>query len=525
MDSVLPLFVAIPLLCAALCVIAPNRFVRAALHVAVPAAGVVAGMWLFAETMQHGVLAHNVGEYVGGISIPFTADPFTGLMVAATSVVAVAANWFATVAREVRARYYCALSLMLLAGVNGALMTGDLFNLFVFIEVMLLPSYGLIAMTGTWSRLAGGRTFVLVNLLASTILLIGVALVYATAGSANMAVLAGAAHGNGPVTVAMGLVVIALCMKAGVFPVHTWLPRTYPGTSASVMGLFSGIHTKVAVYALFRIYVIIFDMDSRWAGLIALVMCISMLIGGFGGLAEYSMRRIIGYQMVNGMPFILVMFAFTQADPAHALAAGMFYMVHHMVTIGSLVLTAGSIEETYGTGSISKLTGLMRRDPMVATVFVMGAFSIVGFPPFSGVFGKLFIVFQIAKAHSVMGWVVIAVIVVASFGALLSMVRLWREVFWGQNMKAPEGLFVPMSKLAPGASLAILSVAMFFGAGVLTEATVDAAGSLVNVPAYQRAVLGDVDTAVGLDGADVQAPLHSEPEPVPAVATELGKAE
>ena len=399
---------------------------------------------------------------------------------------------------ETRARFYPALTLMLLGGVYGALLTADLFNLFVFIEVMLLPSYGLITMTGSWSRLAGGRMFVLVNLLTSTVLLIGVSIVYGVIGTVNLAALAGAAKGNGPLTVAMGLVVLALSVKSGLFPVHTWLPRTYPGTSAAVMGLFSGLHTKVAVYALYRIYVVVFDLDQRWAWTIIIFCVVSMLVGSFAGLAEHAMRRIIAYQMVTGMPYIVVMLAFSADDPTRAVAAGIVYMVHHMITVGSLVLTAGAIEETYGTDLLSRLDGLARRDPLVAAVFAMGAFSIVGFPPFSGLWGKVLVVTEIARAGDWHAWLVIAVIIVASFGALLSMIRLWREVFWGGNVQLPDGLYVPLTKLAPGAALIVVSVGMFIAGGALIDAAMTAASGLLDVSGYQHAILGDVSAAIGV---------------------------
>ena len=419
-------------------------------------------------------------------------------MIVAASIVAFASNWFALVVGETRARFYPALTLMLLGGVYGALLTADLFNLFVFIEVMLLPSYGLITMTGSWSRLAGGRMFVLVNLLTSTVLLIGVSIVYGVIGTVNLAALAGAAKGNGPLTVAMGLVVLALSVKSGLFPVHTWLPRTYPGTSAAVMGLFSGLHTKVAVYALYRIYVVVFDLDQRWAWTIIIFCVVSMLVGSFAGLAEHAMRRIIAYQMVTGMPYIVVMLAFSADDPTRAVAAGIVYMVHHMITVGSLVLTAGAIEETYGTDLLSRLDGLARRDPLVAAVFAMGAFSIVGFPPFSGLWGKVLVVTEIARAGDWHAWLVIAVIIVASFGALLSMIRLWREAFWGGNVQLPDGLYVPLTKLAPGAALIVVSVGMFIAGGALIDAAMTAASGLLDVSGYQHAILGDVSAAIGV---------------------------
>ena len=494
----LPLFMASGLAGAALAVVSPWRVLRDALALAIPALGTVAGIWLFATTAQHGTIAHSVGLFTGGVAIPFAADALSAVMIVAASIVAFASNWFALVVGETRARFYPALTLMLLGGVYGALLTADLFNLFVFIEVMLLPSYGLITMTGSWSRLAGGRMFVLVNLLTSTVLLIGVSIVYGVIGTVNLAALAGAAKGNGPLTVAMGLVVLALSVKSGLFPVHTWLPRTYPGTSAAVMGLFSGLHTKVAVYALYRIYVVVFDLDQRWAWTIIIFCVVSMLVGSFAGLAEHAMRRIIAYQMVTGMPYIVVMLAFSADDPTRAVAAGIVYMVHHMITVGSLVLTAGAIEETYGTDLLSRLDGLARRDPLVAAVFAMGAFSIVGFPPFSGLWGKVLVVTEIARAGDWHAWLVIAVIIVASFGALLSMIRLWREAFWGGNVQLPDGLYVPLTKLSPGAALIVVSVGMFIAGGALIDAAMTAASGLLDVSGYQHAILGDVNAAIGV---------------------------
>ncbi|AZA10194.1 monovalent cation/H+ antiporter subunit D family protein [Corynebacterium pseudopelargi] len=510
MDYVLPLFVGLPLVAVALTTLAPWRAFRDITALVTPVLTGLAAAWLFAYTAANGTQAHSIGLYIGGVAIPFAADQFSAVMMVTTSIVAFASNWFAIVVGETRARYYAPLSLMLLSGVMGALMTADLFNFFVFIEVMLMPSYGLLAMTGTWARLSAGRTFVLVNLATSTVLLAGVALLYGVSGTVNIAALSGAAAGNGPITVAMGVIIIALAVKAGIFPVHTWLPRSYPSTSASVMGLFSGLHTKVAVYMIFRIYVVIFDLEARWMWLIIVICSLSMLVGAYAGLAENSMRRVISYQMVNGMPFILVMLAFATGHEPAALAAGILYMLHHMITVGSLILATGAVEETYGTDLISKLHGLAHRDPWVAAVFAAGAFSVVGFPPFSGLWGKVALVVAAAQPGDIASWIVIAVIVVASFGAFLSMMRLWRETFWGQPLnkeRYPDGLKVRWRRLAPSAVLIVISFGMFLGAGPMFELTNQAAEGLLDVPAYQQAVLGD--EAVGLP-LDVQANAASE---------------
>ena len=499
--ALLPVFVALPLIVSAVTALSTSKPLNDALAILIPAINLIGGIWLYSYTAEHGTISHVIGLYQGGVGISFAADQFSAVMLVTTMIVALTSNWFAIAVGETQARYYTPLTLVLITGVSGALLTADLFNFFVMIEVMLLPSYGLIAMTGTRHRLLSARTFVLVNLAASTMLVLGVGYVYGVTGSVNIAALAGAAAGNGPVTVAMGIVIIAIAAKAGVFPVHTWLPRTYPSTSAAVMGLFSGLHTKVAVYMLFRLWVVVFDMDPRWNTLIIVIMVISMLIGGFAGLAESTLRRVVAYQMVNGMPFILVMLAFTESgvNARYALAAGLLYTLHHMITVGALVFNIGAIEETYGTGAISKLAGLARRDPVTSAIFVAGAFSIVGFPPFSGLFGKVTIMLAAAHPGDLRSWIVIGTIIVASFGALLSMMRVWKEVFWGRPMQHyPEALNVRWRFIGPSLSMMLLSLAMFIGAGWMWDVTTAAVDGLLDVNAYSAAVLGG--DAIGVGG-------------------------
>ena len=512
LSALLPLFAVIPLLLAGVVAILPWAPARAALGILTPAAMAIGAFAMLGYVTANEPVGHGVGAFPGGVAIPFVADGFSLLMLGVASLVVFVASWFAQVVGENKSRFFSSLTLMMSSGMAGAFLTADLFNFFVFMEVMLLPSYGLIAVTGTWHRLAAGRSFVLVNLLTSTVLLIGVALTYGSVGSVNIALLAGVAAGGGPGTVALGLVVIALGVKAGLAPVHTWLPRTYPSTSPAVMALFSAVHTKVAVYMMFRVYVVIVDMEPSWHWPIIALMAVSMLIGAFAGLAEDTMRRVLAYQMVNGMPFILVVLAFTDGDARAALAAGIFYAVHHMITVGSLIMASGAIEETYGTGILSRLSGLARRDPLVAWVFAAMAFSIVGFPPFSGLWGKIGVVFAAAGTGDARSIVVISVIVLASMGALLSMVRVWRAVFWGRDMKGVDaGLRVPKRMVWPSAVLALGSFGMFIFAAPVSTAAGAAADSLLDVPAYVEAALGDPEAAVAFGRLDNVSPEVGEP--------------
>lgn len=505
LSALLPLFAALPLILAAVTALLPKVWMRAAMGMAVPALSSICAFALMFRVADSGPIGHGVGAYPGGVAIPFLADTFSMLMLGVAAAVVAIGNWFAHVAGENTSRYFPSLTLMMLAGMSGAFLTADLFNFFVFMEVMLLPSYGLIAVTGTWHRLAAGRSFVLVNLLTSTVLLIGVTLIYGSAGNVNIAMLANMAREGGPGgtgVVALGVVIIALCVKAGLVPAHTWLPRTYPSSSPAVMALFSAVHTKVAVYMLFRIYVVIVGMNPSWHWPIIAVMAVSMLVGAFAGLAETTMREVIAYQMVTGMPFILIVLAFTDASDGAgakaALAAGIFYALHHMVTVGALILGSGAVEETYGTGTLSRLSGLARRDQGVAWVMAAMSFSIVGFPPFSGVWGKLGVVFAAAATGDARSIVAITVIIVASLGSLLAMIRMWRAVFWGRPMQGvDDSVRVPGSLVAPAATLALVSVAMFVAIGGVTWATNGAADALLNIDGYREATLGNIENAIG----------------------------
>lgn len=514
--ALLSLLIVVPLISAALALILPSQGARRALALAIPAGGIAGGAWLISETAFAGkVLADNVGGFVGGVSIPLVADAAAAVMITATALIALGANWFADIVGETRARFYPALTLMLIGGVWGAVLTADLFNLFVFIEVMLMPSFGLLAMTGTWARLAVTRMFIIVNLVTSMILLSGVALVYAVVGTTNIAALAGAAGPRGAnefsdgvfgsqwqLIIPLGMVLLALAIKAGLAPMHTWLPRAYPGTSASVMALFSGLHTKVGVFAILRIFMTIFEGDKAWSWAIVALLAFGMIIGGFAGLAESTMRSVIAYQMVNGIPLMLIALAFLQNDATLMLSAALFYMIHHMIVAAALIMASGAIEQTYGTGKLRRLGGLLRRDPFVATIFAAGSLALLGFPPFSGMWGKLALFIGISQDGTWKTWVTLAAIVVSSIGSLLTMLYLWREVFWGKDMNSneiPADLRVPAKHVLPAAGMMVASVAMFFAAGPVFNVITKAADGFTNTTNYVTSVLGpNPQRAVGV---------------------------
>lgn len=516
-ESALPLLVAIPLLVAGLVAAARGTsLIARSLVVAVLVGQMAVAAVLLGATAEGEVLAHGVAGWPAGIAIPFVVDTLTALMLLGTSFVTLVCVAFA-MASGVGARpLFPALVLVLVAGVNGALLTADLFNLFVFVEVMLLPSYGLLVLArrgrGTARSVVGSRIYVTVNLFVSTVFLAGVALVYGTAGTVNLAELAGAGRESGWTAAALGICLFALSMKAGAVPAYGWLTRSYPTTAPAVTALFSALHTKVAIYAVYRIYAVAFDGDTRFLWVGVAVFSVTMVIGVLGAAGADTMRAILAYNMVRGTGFILLGVALFSVA---GLGAGIYYLLHHMVVTASLLLAVGAVEVRYGTGRLGGVVGVARREPLLAAAFAVGALSLAGLPPFSGFVAKLAIVMAALDG----GQVVAAVVVLAvSLVTLLSVVRIWNGVFAnggpepetaGQTgveaLPAPEigggtaVLTAPKQAQAsprvgaaltvPAVILALTSLVMGLGAEGLLALTGVAAEGLADPSAYVKAVL------------------------------------
>lgn len=432
LSTLLPVLVAGPLFLGAFsAALRRSQRVRHAISLITLLAVLAASILLVVVTADGTVLAHHVGLWDVGIAIPFVVDTLSALMLAFVSVLALASVLFAMATHEARARFYHPFVLILMAGVAGAVMTGDIFNLFVFIEVMLLPSYGLMAMMGAKLGADSARIFVTVNLLASTLLLSGVGLVYATAGTVNLAELKGAAAEDPAVAIAGAVVLTAISIKAAVVPVHGWLTRTYSMTSPAVTALFSGIHTKIAIYAIYRIYAMLFDGDQRflWVGLT--IAAVTMVVGALGAVGENSTRSILVFHMISHIGYIMIgVGLFTTLG----LTAAIFYLLHGMIVKASLFLSTGALEETYGTARLDRLGGMLKREPLVAVIFMVAALSLVGMPPFSGFVAKFSLIGATFEAEQ---WIIGGVAVIVSLISMVAMLKIWTSVFMGPE---PENL-------------------------------------------------------------------------------------
>ncbi|WP_375001957.1 monovalent cation/H+ antiporter subunit D family protein [Aeromicrobium sp. CTD01-1L150] len=499
-DAVLPLLVGVPLGLAGLTAMARReaRWTLPVMFVTLLAVWAVS-IGLVAQTRDGSTMGHSVGAWPAGIAIPFVADQLSSLMLVVTGLLALVCSWFAVVAGTGRVHLFAPFVLVLVAGVNGALLTADLFNLFVFIEVMLLPSYGLLILAarrrGSEQSVRGSRLYVTFNLLVSTVFLAGVGLVYGIAGTVNIAELAGAARDSAGVAVAAGTCLVALSMKAATFPAYGWLARAYPSTSPAVTALFSGLHTKVAIYAIYRIYAVVFDGDTRWLWIGLVVFTVTMVVGVLGAVGEQTTRSILAFHMVSQIGYILLGVAiFTAAG----LAAGLFYLLHHMIVKASLFLSAGAVEVRHGSARLDAVAAVGRREPLLAAAFAMSALSLAGLPPFSGFVAKLSIILASFEAGHV---VVATVAIIVSLLTLLSMLKIWDAVFaspepdgGSSSTGAGQGTAVVprvgLALTAPGLVLALVTLCLGLGAEGLLSLTQVAAEGLLDTSGYVDAVLG-----------------------------------
>jgi multicomponent Na+:H+ antiporter subunit D len=486
--ALLVLPVSAPLLAAGLLVLLPDRpLLHRATGLAVTSGVLALGVVLTVATVGGAVLTEDLGGWPPGVAIVLAADAFGATMLTVTALLVLMCLAFAAATGDDSRPLFVPLVLVLSAGVHGAYLTADLFNLFVFIEVMLVPSYVLLAMGGGVARRAAARLYVTVNLLASTVFLAGLGLVYGAAGTVNLGELAGAAA-EPAVATAAAVVLLAMAVKAAVVPLHGWLPRTYSAAPAAVTALFSGLLTKVGVYAIVRVYAVVFDgaADLRWVIMAAALL--TMVVGVLGAVGEQAMRPILTFHMVSQIGYILLGLAlFTVAG----LTAAIFFLVQYVLVKAALLMCAGAVEHTYGSGDLRRLGGVVSHQPLLAATFAAAALSLAGIPPLSGFVAKLSLVTAAAAAGQ---YLAAGVAVAVSLLTLTSMLKVWNGVFWGEDpepgARAPVRVRVATTLTAPALVLAVLTLALGVGAQPLLAVAETAANGLVDTATYVAAVTG-----------------------------------
>jgi multicomponent Na+:H+ antiporter subunit D len=484
--ALLALPVAVPMLAAG-SVVAAARYRRLCRCVvrAVSAGVLLVAALLIAATADGSVVSLQIGGWPPGVAVVFAVDMFSALMLAVSALLVLVCHAFATAAGDDAEPLFGPLVLILSAGVYGTFITADLFNLFVLIEVMLLPSYALLILTGTPARLAAGRVYLLVNLLASTVFLAGLAMLYGVAGTLNLPDLAGRAAESGAVAAAGAVLLVAMAAKAAVVPLHGWLPRTYPHAGPAVTALFSGLLTKAGAYVIIRIYSVLFDGDQRYTWLIMTAALVTMVVGVLAAVGQETLRSILCFDMVSQVGYVLLGLALA----SHAgLAAAVFYLVQYALVKAALLLCAGAVETAYGTGRLSALGGLGGREKPLAAAYALAALSLAGLPPMSGFVAKLALL-QAAVAGE--RYVPAALAVLVSLLTLLPLLKIWTGAFAGvPPEQPPDGPRARPALVWPALLLAAVTLALGLAAQPLLAAA-DVAADLLSDPArWAEAVRG-----------------------------------
>ena len=448
-----------------------------------------AAVAILVRVVTAGVQVLQIGGWSAPFGITLVADPFSAILITMVGIVATAVTGhsFAGVDPRREALGYHPLIHILLMGVCGAFLTGDVFNLYVWFEVMLIASFVLMSLHRTREQLHAAYVYVALNLISSAILLTAIGLLYGQAGTLNFADLArvwperGSALLNDSLSI---LFLTAFGIKAGLFPLFFWLPASYHAPPPPVAALFAGLLTKVGVYAMIRLFSLVFRDPGALAYSLLLVLSIAtMLVGLLGALAQRDLRRVLAFNLVGHIGFTTVGLALW--TPL-ALAASIFYLLHHMLVITTLYLVSGLFLRQHRTANLDELGGLYRSNPAVAALILVPIFSLAGMPPLSGFLAKLAIVAAAFEADSP---VLVFVALLVGLLTLLSMARVWQHVVWKQET-APASRPLGRLDLAPIAMLVVLTLGFTVGASAVFDASARAADSLLQPDAYIQAVMG-----------------------------------
>ncbi|MDH4566776.1 monovalent cation/H+ antiporter subunit D [Pseudomonas sp. BN414] len=432
--TILP--VLIPLFTGALLLVLPsNERLKRSLSVLATLALVPLALYLIQQAGDGQLRVYALGSWQPPFGIVLMLDRLAGLMLLATAVLASAAVIYAVRGDDRIGLRFHALFQFQLLGINGAFLTGDLFNLFVFFEILLIASYALLLHGGGGERVKAGMHYVILNLAGSALFLIAIGALYGITGTLNMADMArqvaAAGPENAPVLAAAGLVLLLVfALKAALLPLYFWLPRAYAAASAPVAALFA-IMTKVGIYSILRVYSLVFgpeagelaNLAQPWLWPLALA---TVLLGAVGALAAATLQGLLAYLVVVSAGTLLAAIALGTPE---AQGAALFYLLHSTWVAGALFLLADLVSRQRGEKAGHLVQGPALQNPSIlGAAFFFGAIAVAGLPPLSGFFAKLLLL-QAAPpgAGALPLW---SVLLIGGFVSLVALSRAGSTLFW-----------------------------------------------------------------------------------------------
>jgi multicomponent Na+:H+ antiporter subunit D len=451
----------------------------------------VDALLLMGAVWRDGMVVVQASAWDAPFGITLAVDTLGAVMTLIAAITGLACLVYATaeIAEEHRRAFFHPLSHVLLAGVCGSFVTGDLFNLYVWFEVLLIASFGLLVIGGTKAQTDGAVKYVALNLVATSLFLLSVGLIYGLTGTLNMADLARAVprvENTGVLNAAAMMLMAAFGMKAAVFPLFFWLPAAYHTPLVSVSAVFAGLLTKVGVYALMRVVTLIFTHDPEWInGVLLWTAGLTMVTGVLGAAAQNEWRRILSFHIVSQIGYMIMGLAI---GTKLALVGTVFYLVHHIVVKANLFLIAGVAQRLTGSMELKRSGGLYAAAPWLAILFFIPAFSLAGFPPLSGFWAKFILIKAALDERDI---AIAAAALVTGLLTIYSMTKIWGEAFWKPH---PDGTVrvttAPRAMTAPIAALAACTVAIGLFAQPFLTLAERAAAELADPAAYAAGVLG-----------------------------------
>ena len=456
---------------------------------------------LVAQVLDGSVMVAQMGNWPAPFGIAIVIDLLSAIMLTIVGVMAVAVAVYAmgpgAIERDRAGFQPLFHSLML--GVCGSFSTGDLFNLYVWFEVMLIASFGLLVLDRTKEQLDGGLRYVMLNLVGTTFFLLAVGLIYGMTGTLNLAELAQIAptvENQGALAAVGALLLVAFGAKAAVFPLFNWLPAAYHTASMPVAAIFAALLTKVGVYAIIRLFTLVYAHDTAFFGPILQVIAIlTMVTGVLGAAAQSDIRRILSFHIISQIGYMLVGVALL--TPL-ALAGSVLYLIHHIVVKANLFLIAGAVRQEGGSFALARLGGLWIAKPALAVLFLIPALSLAGLPPFSGFWSKLAVIQSGLEAEA---YILAGSALLVGVLTLYSMTKIWNEAFWKaapEGQEAPAAPWTGAQKLAcyaPIVALAGITMTIGLWTEPFAATAMQAGETLLNTDAYIAAVLGEQTNA------------------------------
>lgn len=532
MNWLLPLPVLLPLISAGVTLML-GRYYRLQSTIAFSTllVSLAAGIGIaFASDTQPLVL--DVGSWAAPLGISLVADRLTALMLLTSLTVMVAVLWYALSegtayeSHDMPVPIFHPTYLILCAGVNNAFLTGDMFNLYVGIEILLAASFVLITLGGTRDRIRSGTVYVIVSLVGSAIFLVGLAALYGATGTMNMAQLSIRLAEIDPHTAVLlqAILLVSFGLKAAVFPLSAWLPDSYPTAPAPITAVFAGLLTKVGIYAIIRVQVLLFPPSSADT-ILGIAGILTMLVGILGAVAQDDVKRLLSFTLVSHIGFMLWGISLSSTM---GIAAAIFYAVHHILVQTTLFLVTGVIEKLGGSTSLRKLHSLQKLSVPLIIWYLIPGLNLVGFPPLTGFLGKLGLAQASVIANSALGWALLAAGMITSLLTLYVVIKVWIMAFWqerdstkSQLSQAEETLDthqdphrLPIGVWLSSGVLIVVTILMALGAQPLF-AFVSRAAVTLQTDSYIAAVLSENGRGSGTSNDEIT----STPEPTAPAST------